>query len=335
MPCTDSSKKHRNMTSKFVSKLISHFVANDPEISVSNVIGEVQVKLQTGYTYKRAWYAQKFVIERVFGSWETTFSVLPKYLHVMKDSNPGTVYEFLNPRTSSRPDYVFKFLLWCFLPYINGFQHCRPVISVDGTHLWGPYKGILLITSTWDTNNHVFPLYLQSLIKNHSKVGIGSSNFYDNMLSKIDMPERKLSSENLTIDLEKWKLLHDGGHRHGMMTTNISEVLNSVLKKCRVIPLKALIFNKLIKYFNQHREEAKNCVHPFLTRVFDKFFRIELKSRYHTVTTYNPREVCRDNGTRPDVYVQIYIRRKLTEEHSNPIFIRLGTRTFGEMLLTI
>ncbi|KAI5677989.1 hypothetical protein M9H77_08939 [Catharanthus roseus] len=95
------------------------------------------------------------------------------------------------------------------------------------------------------------------------------------------------------IDLDKWTLLHDGGNRHGIMTTNISEALNSVLKKARVLPLKALvelIFNKLVRYFNQHREEAQKYVHLFPTRIFDKFLRIELKSRDHKVTTYNPRE---------------------------------------------
>ncbi|KAI5684110.1 hypothetical protein M9H77_05338 [Catharanthus roseus] len=77
------------------------------------------------------------------------------------------------------------------------------------------------------------------------------------------------------------------------MTTNISEALNSVLKKARVLPLKALVelmFNKLVKYFHQHREEAENCVHPFPTRIFDKFLRIKVKSREYKVTTYNPRE---------------------------------------------
>ncbi|KAI5681859.1 hypothetical protein M9H77_03087 [Catharanthus roseus] len=97
----------------------------------------------------------------------------------------------------------------------------------------------------------------------------------------------------MKLDPEKWILLHDGGHRHGIMTTNISEALNSVLKKARVLPLKALVelvFNKLVKYFHQHREEAENCVHPFPIRIFDKFLRIEMKSREHKVTTYNPRE---------------------------------------------
>ncbi|KAI5663161.1 hypothetical protein M9H77_22484 [Catharanthus roseus] len=87
----------------------------------------------------------------------------------------------------------------------------------------------------------------------------------------------------MKLDAKKWTLLHDGGHRHGIMITNIFEALNSVLKKARVLPLKALvelIFNKLVE----------NCVHPFPTRIFDKFLRIELKSREHKVTTYNPRE---------------------------------------------
>ncbi|KAI5668722.1 hypothetical protein M9H77_18575 [Catharanthus roseus] len=47
--------KHRNMSSKFISRLILYLVANDPAIPISNVIQEVQVLLQTGCTYKRAW----------------------------------------------------------------------------------------------------------------------------------------------------------------------------------------------------------------------------------------------------------------------------------------
>ncbi|KAI5681537.1 hypothetical protein M9H77_02765 [Catharanthus roseus] len=60
--------KHRNLSSKFISISMSHLVANDPEIPVSNIIQEVQVLFQTGCTYKRAWYARKFAVENVFGS---------------------------------------------------------------------------------------------------------------------------------------------------------------------------------------------------------------------------------------------------------------------------
>ncbi|KAI5682358.1 hypothetical protein M9H77_03586 [Catharanthus roseus] len=119
---------------------ISHLVGSDPEIPVSNIIQEVQVLFQTSCTYKPAWYARKFAIERVFGSWDTTFSILPKYLQDVQDLNP------------------------------DGFSYCRPVISVDGTHLRGPYKGVLLIASTWDANIHLFPLAFAIVDKESSEL---------------------------------------------------------------------------------------------------------------------------------------------------------------------
>ncbi|KAI5661908.1 hypothetical protein M9H77_21231 [Catharanthus roseus] len=113
----------------------------------------------------------------------------------------------------------------------------------------------------------------------------------------------------MKLDAEKWTLLHDGGHRHGIMTTNISEALNGVLKKARVLPLKALvelIFNKLVKYFHQHREEAENCVHPFPTRIFDNCG----KWQTYTLPCSHVLAVCRENGSRTDAYVlEIYSRQ--------------------------
>ncbi|KAI5658211.1 hypothetical protein M9H77_27004 [Catharanthus roseus] len=121
------------------------------------------------------------------------------------------------------------------------------------------------------------------------------------------------------------------------MTTNISEALNSVLKKARVLPLKALVeltFNKLVKYFHQHKEEAENCVHPFLTRIFDKFLQIEMKSREHKVQlTICEREYTWSNlhsgflcvekmGQEQILMHRRYIRDKFTEELTKRIFIQ-------------
>ena len=41
------------------------------------------------------------------------------------------------------------------------------------------------------------------------------------------------------IPLEKWALSHDGGRRYEIMTTNMSEVFNSVLKGARNLPITA------------------------------------------------------------------------------------------------
>ena len=41
---------------------------------------------------------------------------------------------------------------------MRAFEHCRPVISIDGTFLIGQYKGTLLVAIASDANNRVLPL---------------------------------------------------------------------------------------------------------------------------------------------------------------------------------
>ena len=53
---------------------------------------------------------------------------------------------------------IFQRVFWSFKSSIEGFEHCRPVISIDGTHLYGMYKATLLIAMGCDGNNQLFPL---------------------------------------------------------------------------------------------------------------------------------------------------------------------------------
>ena len=53
---------------------------------------------------------------------------------------------------------IFQHIFWSFKPYIEGFEHYRPVMSIDGTHLYGRYKATLLIVMGCDGNNQLFPL---------------------------------------------------------------------------------------------------------------------------------------------------------------------------------
>ena len=53
---------------------------------------------------------------------------------------------------------IFQRMFWSFKPSIAGFEHCRPVLSIDGTHLYEKYKGTLLIVMECDGNNQLFPM---------------------------------------------------------------------------------------------------------------------------------------------------------------------------------
>ena len=63
------------------------------------------------------------------------------------------------------------------------------------------------------------------------------------------------------IPFQLWALSHDGGRRYGIMTTNMSEVFNSVLKGARSLPFTSLVqltFFRLNSYFVARRELGAN-----------------------------------------------------------------------------
>ena len=53
---------------------------------------------------------------------------------------------------------MFNYVFWAFKPCIDGFVHCPPVISIDGTHVYGKYDIKLLIAITIDGNDFILPL---------------------------------------------------------------------------------------------------------------------------------------------------------------------------------
>ena len=64
-----------------------------------------------------------------------------------------------------------------------------------------------------------------------------------------------------TIPLEKWALSHDRGRKYGIMTTNMSEVFNIVLKGARSLPIIALVqltYFRLNDYFVARKEQGAN-----------------------------------------------------------------------------
>ena len=75
----------------------------------------------------------------------------------------------------------------------------------------------------------------------------------------------RINSEALqwleAIPIQLWALSHDGGRRYELMTANISEVFNSILKEARSLLVTALVqltFFRLNGYFVARRELGAN-----------------------------------------------------------------------------
>ncbi|KAL0356186.1 UNVERIFIED_CONTAM: hypothetical protein Sradi_4065500 [Sesamum radiatum] len=75
--------------------------------------------------------------EIICGTWESSVQKLPKYMGALKKYNLGTIVEWeYKTFQLSTGAHVIGYVFWAFAPCIEGFQFCRNVISVDGTHLY-------------------------------------------------------------------------------------------------------------------------------------------------------------------------------------------------------
>ncbi|XP_057248848.1 uncharacterized protein LOC125494674 [Beta vulgaris subsp. vulgaris] len=149
---------HPLISSDFVADLIEDFIRTDPSFKVQSILTVVKNQYQFSITYKRAWLAKQKAISNIFGDWEKSYQELPRYLQALKESNRGTVVYWSTIPTQDPTTHIFRRVFWAFKPSISGFRHCRPLITIDGTHLYGKYKGKLLIAMGTDANFQLFPL---------------------------------------------------------------------------------------------------------------------------------------------------------------------------------
>ena len=82
---------------------------------------------------------------------------MPQFLVALSNADPNTITTLkCDPRVPGT--CIFNSVFWAFGLCIRGFRHCRPMISIDATHLYGKYKGKLLIAMAIDDNNEIYPL---------------------------------------------------------------------------------------------------------------------------------------------------------------------------------
>ncbi|RYQ89724.1 hypothetical protein Ahy_B09g096225 isoform A [Arachis hypogaea] len=112
------SQDHSKLDSITIAEVIKSLVEADPSLKVKSVIAEVQSKFNYTVNYRKARLAKQGVVEKIFGGWEASFEALP---------------------------------IWAF-------RHCKLIVQVDGTHLYGKYKGCLLVAVSQDGNNNIVPI---------------------------------------------------------------------------------------------------------------------------------------------------------------------------------
>nr|KAJ0210772.1 hypothetical protein LSAT_V11C400215000 [Lactuca sativa] len=329
---------HINLDASLIAQETKHLIKEQPSIIVPALRAEIVDKL--GYTpsYKNLWARKQKAIEQVFGNWEESYAALPKNFGALQKFNPGTIVEWCVSRSTDAKQVEFRRVFWAFVPSIKGFAHCRPVISIDGTHLYGKYTGKMLIAMGVDGNNQILPLafaiienesydswnWFLSYIKSHvvkecegicliSDRHLGILKFRNSELKALayragsQNQVRKFNSIMEEIrklnpqarqwlerhPLDSWTLAHDSGRRYGLLTTNLSEIFNSVLKGARFLPITAcvqLTFYRLVHYFEVRRpsgSSARTNGNAYTPQVVVKQVALMSKASAHSLRSFN------------------------------------------------
>ncbi|XP_015968229.1 uncharacterized protein LOC107491824 [Arachis duranensis] len=146
-----------------VADAIRPLVETDPSIKVKSIIAEVQSRFNYTISYRKAWLAKEKSIANVFGGWEDSYQALPWWLSVMVQKMPGSVVQIeirplYNGNEEAQGVKILHRVFWSFDPCIWAFRHCKPLVQVDGTHLYGKYKGTLLVVVAQNRNQNIVPI---------------------------------------------------------------------------------------------------------------------------------------------------------------------------------
>ncbi|XP_075504383.1 uncharacterized protein LOC142541808 [Primulina tabacum] len=149
---------HHNLDVNMIASTLLGIVRCDPAYEIKYVRESIKEKYGYDISYAKAWQSLKRAVEVIYGTWESSVTLLPKYMGALSKYNPGTIVEWKHLRPYDYPHKTLNFVFWAFKPCVDGFRHCRNIISVDGTHMYTKYKHKLLIAVTLDANNQVLPL---------------------------------------------------------------------------------------------------------------------------------------------------------------------------------
>ncbi|XP_059289260.1 uncharacterized protein LOC132042748 [Lycium ferocissimum] len=104
-------------------------------------------------TYMQAYRAKEKALNMLRGDPTESYNKLPSYFYILEKTYPGSVVS-LEKTAEDRFLYAFVALEPC----IRGWEYCRPIVVVDGTHLKSTYEGTMLIASTLDPGGSILPL---------------------------------------------------------------------------------------------------------------------------------------------------------------------------------
>ncbi|XP_061341464.1 uncharacterized protein LOC133287801 [Gastrolobium bilobum] len=157
------SQDHRQLDSNVIAALVVEMIKKEPSVAIALVQERITHSYGFKVSYRKAWYAKQKAMAMLYGDWEESYAFLPSWCEYMLRFSPGSFYNIQTKdcfvaRQLVPGKRVFVRCFWTFRQCCEAFKFCKPMIQIDGTHLYGKYKGKLLIATAQDGNNECVSL---------------------------------------------------------------------------------------------------------------------------------------------------------------------------------
>ncbi|XP_051117305.1 uncharacterized protein LOC127242014 [Andrographis paniculata] len=268
----DVSLGHRNLDVNMITNLLKDFVRRNPAYELENVERTVKIEFGFDISYSKAWHGLKRAIADVYRTWESSVQELPTYMETLQNVDGTYLYEkykhvILISATIDANHHVLPLAfaivdtenteswLW-FLQLVSRYivqdryhtclisdRHVGITSVVKRIHAFHPSRG-----------RHRFCL------RHKARASIDQLEFNETMAAIQLLNQAAYDWLNI-IDKSKWAIAYDEGWRHGIITTNLLECINGVLKGARRLPITALVqltYDRMVSFFVKRLHDARD-----------------------------------------------------------------------------
>ncbi|XP_015935595.1 uncharacterized protein LOC107461590 [Arachis duranensis] len=160
---TSISSDHKQLDYHVICARIFSLVRADASV----LIKVLQEATETTYgfkpSYRKVWLAKQKAVAQIYGDWEESYADLPRWILGVTFTMDGSIALLKTSpvRVGDQVDeerVYFHRMFWTFPPCVEAFRHCKPLVSIDGTHLYGKYGGTLLSAIAQDGNSNILPV---------------------------------------------------------------------------------------------------------------------------------------------------------------------------------
>ncbi|XP_057746474.1 uncharacterized protein LOC130965730 [Arachis stenosperma] len=160
---TSISSDHRQLDYHVICARNLPLVRADAAVKVKVLQQATEADYGFRPSYRNVWMAKQKAVAQIYEDWKESYAELPRWMLGVQPTMAGTITVLKTSPVRLRGEVdeltvYFHRLFWTFPPCIEAFRHCKPLVSINGTRLYGKYGGTLLLAIAQDENSNILPI---------------------------------------------------------------------------------------------------------------------------------------------------------------------------------